>query len=78
MVPKSDNPQPLDDFIPISLVVCIYNITLKLLSLRLKKVLRKVVDFRQSANEVLEEAKRTKKSDVFFKIDYEKAYNSVK
>jgi len=29
------------------------------------------------ANEVLEEVKRRKSSCIFFKVDYEKAYNSV-
>jgi len=55
-------------------------------------VTNKVIDSRQSAflegrglmdsvlvaNEVLEEVKRKKKSCVVFKVDYEKAYNSVK
>ena len=30
------------------------------------------------ANEVLEEIKRKKKSCMFFKVDYEKAYDSVR
>jgi len=63
----------------------------KILSLRLKNVLHKVTDGRQSAflegrglmdnilvaNEVLEEVKRKKTRCVFFKVDYEKAYDSV-
>ena len=63
----------------------------KILSLRLKKVLHKVIDGRQSAflegrgangwcfvaNGVLEKVKRRKSSCVFFKVDYEKAYDSV-
>jgi len=63
----------------------------KILSLRMKKVLHKVIDTRQSAflkgsgildsvlvaNEVLEEVKRRKSSCVFFKVNYEKAYDSV-
>ena len=62
----------------------------KALSLRLKKVIRKIIDVRQSAflegrglldsvlvaNEVLEEYKRKRKSYIFFKVDYEKAYDS--
>jgi len=54
-------------------------------------VINKVIDVRQSAflegrgllksvlvaNEVLEEYKRKRKSCVFFKVDYEKAYHSV-
>ncbi|XP_068473127.1 uncharacterized protein [Phaseolus vulgaris] len=63
----------------------------KALSLRLKKVIGKIIDARQStflegrglldsvlvANEVLEEYKRKRKSCVFFKVDYEKAYDLV-
>jgi len=59
--------------------------------MRLKKVLRKVIDGRQSAflesrglmdgvlvaNKVSEEVKRRKSSYVFFKVDYEKVYDSV-
>jgi len=81
----------LGEFRPISLVGCLYKIISKVLSLRLKKVISKVIDVRQSAflegrgllesvlvaNEVLEEYRRKKKSCVFFKVDYEKAYDSV-
>jgi len=63
----------------------------KALSLRLKHVINNVIGVRQSAfpegrdlldgvlvtNEVLEEKKRKKKSCVFFKVDYEKAYESI-
>jgi len=73
------------------LVGCLYKIVSKILSLRLKKVISKVIDHRQSsflkgmrildnvlmAIEVLEEVKRKKKSCVLFKVDYEKAYDSV-
>jgi len=69
----------------------LYKIISKALSLHLKNVISKVIDVRQStflegrglldsvlvANEVLEEYKRKKKSCVFFKVDYEKAYDSV-
>ena len=92
LVPKSENPQNLCNFIPISLVGCSYKIISKLLSLKLKKVMSKIIDSRQSAflagreildsvlvaNEVLEEAKRKKKSCMFFKVDLEKAYDLVR
>jgi len=92
LVPKLESPQSLCDFRPISLVGCLYKIISKLLSLRLKKVMSKIIDSRQFAflagkgildsvlvaNEVLEEAKRRKKSCLFFKVDYEKAYDSVR
>ena len=91
-VPKFENPQQLSDFRPISLVGCLYKIITKMLSLRLKKVINKVIDLRQSsflegrgildsvlvANEVLDESKRKMKSCVFFKVDYEKANDSVR
>jgi len=48
LVPKSENPQQLCDFRPISLVGCLYKIIMKMLSLRLKKVISKVIDPRQS------------------------------
>ena len=89
--PKVENPLQLSEFRPISLVGCLYKIISKALSLRLKKVISKVIDVKQSAflegrglldsvlvaNEVLEEYKRKKKSCVLFKIDYEKAYDLV-
>jgi len=91
LLPKVDNPQQLGDFRPISLVGCLYKIVSKLLSIKLKKVLSKVIDLRQSTflegselldsvlvtNEVLDEIRKKKKSCVFFKVDYEKAYDSV-
>ena len=91
LIPKVENPQQLGEFRPISLVGCLYKIISKALSLHLKKVIGKIIDVRQStflegrglldsvlvANEVLEEYKRKRKSCVFFKVDYEKAYDLV-
>jgi len=59
--------------------------------MRLKNVISKVIDVRQSpflegrglldsvlvANEALDEINRKKRSCIFFKVDYEKAYDSV-
>ena len=91
LIPKLENPQQLGEFRPISLVGCLYKIISKALSLRLKMVIGKIIDARQLtflegkglldsvlvANEVLEEYKRKRKSCVFFKVNYEKAYESV-
>ncbi|XP_068497985.1 uncharacterized protein [Phaseolus vulgaris] len=88
-IPKVENPQQLGEFRPISLVGCMYKTISKALSLRLKKVIGKVIDVRQStflegrglldnvlvANEVLEEYKRKRKSCVVFKVDYELLVN---
>jgi len=70
----------------------VYKIVSKILSIRLKKVISKVINIKQSAflegrgildsilvaNEVIEEMKRKKKSCVCFKVDYEKAYDCVR
>jgi len=49
LVPNVANPQQLNEFRPISLVGCVYKIISKILSSRLKRVLNKVIDSRQSA-----------------------------
>ena len=91
LVPKVVNPQHLNDFRSISLVECVYKIVSKILSSRLKRVLNKVIDLRQTAslegrglldsvlvaNETIEKVKRKKKECVVFKVGYEKAYDSV-
>jgi len=85
------DPQLLNDYRPISLIGCMYKIVAKLLANRMKKVMAYIVDETQSAfiegrhlfhsvliaNEVIEEAKRSSKSCLIFKVDYEKAYDSV-
>jgi len=92
LIPKNDNMQQLNDYRPNLLVGCVYKTVSKIFSIRLKKVISKVIDVRQStflerrglldsilvANKALEEFKRKKKNCVFFKVDYEKAYDSVR
>jgi len=92
LISKTENLQQLSDYRPFSLIKCVYKIMSKILAIRLKNMISKVIDVRQYgflegmrlldnilvANEVLEEMKRKKKSYVFFKVDYEKAYDSVR
>ncbi|KHN25487.1 Transposon TX1 putative 149 kDa protein, partial [Glycine soja] len=85
----NEDPQHISHFRPISLIGCVYKIIAKILSNRLSKVLNHLVDERQStfvkgrqllygvliASEVVEEARRLKKSCLVFKVDFEKAYD---
>nr|KYP75212.1 Retrovirus-related Pol polyprotein LINE-1 [Cajanus cajan] len=68
-----------------------YKILPKVLANRIKRVLSSIIDEQQSAflevwlmlhsvrvvNEIIDEAKRYKKPTIFFKVDFEKAYDSV-
>ncbi|KAK7334866.1 hypothetical protein VNO80_26632 [Phaseolus coccineus] len=92
LVPKTRDPTSLDQFRPISLVGALYKIVTKVLSRRIKDVLPMVVDESQSAflkdrglldsvlvaNEVVEEVRKKRKSGLCLKVDYEKAYDSVR
>ncbi|GKV51190.1 hypothetical protein SLEP1_g57860 [Rubroshorea leprosula] len=91
LVPKSNNPQKIEEYRPISLIGVMYKILSKLLANRLKKVLHQVVGEQQTAflsgrqlmdgvliaNEVIDEAKKKKRKTIMFKIDFEKAYDKV-
>ena len=91
LIPKVKDPQNLNEYRPISLIGCIYKIVAKLLANRLKLVMPDIIDERQSTfisgrhllhnvlivNEVVEEAKRHQKPCLVFKVDYERAYDSV-
>ena len=91
LIPKVPNLQTLDEYRPVSLIGCMYKIVAKLLANRLKKIMPLIIDERQStfiesrhllqsaliANEVVENAKRSQKSCLVFKVDYEKAYDLV-
>ena len=92
LIPKVRDPSTLDQFKPISLVGVIYKIITKFLSSRMKKIMPLIIDECQSAficerglldsvvmvNEILEEIKRKRKNGVCFKVDFEKAYDSVR
>jgi len=91
LIPKVIHPHTLNDYRPISLIGCMYKIVAKLLAKRVKVVMPFIINETQSAfiegrhllhsaliaNEVIDEAKRSNKSCLVFKVDYEKAYDSV-
>jgi len=91
LIPKVESPQKLNDFRPISLVGSLYKILAKLLANKFQKVVGKVVSETQTAfvqgrqimdglliaNEAIDEAKKLKKELLLFKVDFEKAYDSI-
>jgi hypothetical protein len=91
LLPKSKCPQSMSDFQPISLLGCLYKIISKVLANRMKGVLNEIVHEQQSgfvpgrnlfdsvlvANEVVDFVHKTKKKCFLFKVDYEKAYDSI-
>ncbi|GAU51172.1 hypothetical protein TSUD_412070 [Trifolium subterraneum] len=91
LIPKVDSPQKLNDFRPISLVGSLYKIPAKVLANRLRLVIGSVVSEAQTAfvkdrqildgiliaNEVVDEARKSNKELLLFKVDFEKAYDSV-
>lgn len=91
LIPKCGNLQRLGDFRAISLLGCLYKILAKLLVARLRRVLSSIIATTQSAflpkrnildgavviNEVVGFTKKTRKPCLIFKVDFEKAYDSV-
>ena len=79
------------DFRPISLVGCLYNVLEKVLENKLRKIIEGLISDTQSAfissrqildgilifNEVVDDAHKNKKELLLFKVDFEKAYDSV-
>jgi hypothetical protein len=91
LIPKVESPLRLNEFRPISLVGSLYKILAKILANRLRVVIGSVISESQTAfvkdrqildgiliaNEVVDEARRAKKELLLFKVDFEKAYDSV-
>ncbi|GAU51648.1 hypothetical protein TSUD_414700 [Trifolium subterraneum] len=91
LIPKVESPQRVVDFHPIALVSSIYKILSKVLANRLRNVIGNIISKSQSAfikgrqildgvliaNEIVDDAKCNKKDLLLFKVDFEKAYDSV-
>jgi hypothetical protein len=91
LIPKKDHPQALSDYRPICLVTSMYKILSKILAGRLKIVLGKLISNVQSTfipnrqildgvlvvNELIDLAKRRKDKCLLFKVDFERAYDTV-
>jgi exonuclease III len=91
LIPKKDHPQTLSEYRPICLVTSMYKILSKILAGRLKQVLGKLISNVQSAflpnrqildgvmivNELIDLAKRRKDKCLLFKVDFERAYDTV-
>ncbi|GLU22240.1 hypothetical protein SLE2022_383300 [Rubroshorea leprosula] len=91
LIPKTENPQRIEEYRPISLIGVMYKVIEKLLASRLCKVLHKIIGEQQMAfikgrqlvdgvviaNEVIDEAMRRRKKSFVFKMDFEKAYDKV-
>nr|GEX81113.1 RNA-directed DNA polymerase, eukaryota, reverse transcriptase zinc-binding domain protein [Tanacetum cinerariifolium] len=92
LIPKIPDANMVKDFRPICLIGSMYTIIAKILSNRLVGVLGDLVSEVQSAfiaerqildgpfilNEVLNWCKKKKKKSIIFKVDFEKAYDSVR
>nr|GFA54174.1 RNA-directed DNA polymerase, eukaryota, reverse transcriptase zinc-binding domain protein [Tanacetum cinerariifolium] len=92
LIPKIPGANMVKDFRPISLIGSFYKIIAKVLTNRLVGVLGDIVNEVQSAfianrqildgpfivNEVIQWCKKKKKQALIFKVDFEKAYDSVR
>nr|GEY79025.1 RNA-directed DNA polymerase, eukaryota, reverse transcriptase zinc-binding domain protein [Tanacetum cinerariifolium] len=92
LIPKVSNANMVKDFRPISLIGSVYKIVAKILANRLVLVLGDLVSDTQSAflkerqisdgpfilNELIQWCKKKKKQSMIFKVDFEKAYDSVR
>nr|GEU39042.1 RNA-directed DNA polymerase, eukaryota [Tanacetum cinerariifolium] len=92
LIPKHQNAKLVKDFRPISLIGSFYKIITKILANRLVNVLDGIVNEVQSSfikdrqildgpfilNEIIQWCKQKHKKALIFKVDFEKAYDSVR
>ncbi|GJX70961.1 RNA-directed DNA polymerase, eukaryota [Tanacetum coccineum] len=92
LIPKVMDAKLVSDFRPISLIGCVYKVVTKIMANRLATVISDIISDTQSAfvserqildgpfiiNEVLHWCKRKNKQAMFFKVDFAKAYDSVR
>lgn len=91
LIPKVSSPLELKDFRPISLLGCLYKLLARVLVRRLASVMNSIISPSQSVflkgrhlvdrilvvNELVQYAKKAKQECLIFKVDFEKAYDSV-
>nr|GEW11735.1 RNA-directed DNA polymerase, eukaryota [Tanacetum cinerariifolium] len=92
LIPKVTNAKFVTDFRSISLIGCVYKVVTKILANRLATVIsnlvsniqlafvanRQIIDGPFILNELLAWCKRKKKQAMIFKVDFAKAYDSVR
>lgn len=91
LIPKKQGAGGIDQFRPVSLIGSAYKLVAKVLARRLRGVMGKLIGDTQSTflkgrnildgavilNEVMEEARKSKKGRMIFKVDFAKAYDSI-
>ncbi|GJW06526.1 RNA-directed DNA polymerase, eukaryota [Tanacetum coccineum] len=92
IIPKILDPKVVNDFRPISLIGCIYKTVTKILASRLSMVISSLISDVQTAflsnrqildgpfiiNEILSRCKTKKQETMIFKVDFAKAYDSIR
>ncbi|OMO92976.1 reverse transcriptase [Corchorus capsularis] len=91
LIPKCDGASKIEQYRPISLVGCLYKIIAKVFARRIRSVMsevigdsqfafiksRQILDCSLIANESVDAMKKKEEGGVCFKVDFEKAYDSV-
>ncbi|XP_021984670.1 uncharacterized protein LOC110880455 [Helianthus annuus] len=91
LIPKTNNPQVISNFRPINLIGCISKVVTKILASRLKKVMdflvsdvqttyiegRSILEGPLIINEIISREKSSKRKIMLFKVDFEKAFDSI-